>query len=166
MLFISLVRPILVNGSIIWEPGCAVHINSIESVQKQFLIFCLRDLGWNSYELLPYRTRLAMIKLPTFKSHLSMMSTLFILGLIRGHVDSEFLPSRVKFNVPPRSTRNFELLSLHYYRSDYENNDHFRRGCKTFNDCYQVVDFSGCKDVLYLMWCSLAVKLFKEMLQL
>ena len=45
-------------------------------------------------------------------------------------------------------SKNFELLSLNYYRSDYANNDPFRRACKTFNECYQLFDFSGCKDVL------------------
>ena len=87
------------------------------------------------------------------------MSTLLILGLIWGDVDS-----------CPVDWNSMFLCDLHeilncYYISYYEN-DHFRRACKTFNECYQVVDFSGCKDVLYLMWCSLAVKLFKEMLQL
>ena len=77
-----------------------------------------------------------------------MMSTIFILGLIRGDDDSEFLLSRLKLNVPVLPTRNFELSSLKYYRSDYESYDPFRRACKTFNECYQVADFSGCKDVL------------------
>ena len=62
-----------------------------------------------------------------------MMSTLFILGLIREDIDSKFLLSRLKCNVS--------------VRSDYENSDLFRDH-KTFNDCYEVVDFSGCKDVL------------------
>ena len=60
-----------------------------------------------------------------------MMSPLFILVLRQGDVDSEFLLSRLKFNVPVQPTRNFELLSLHYYRSDNENNDPFRRASKT-----------------------------------
>ena len=98
MLFISLVRPTLEYGSIIWDLCYAVHINwLIDSVQKQFLIFCLRGLGWNSYELPLYRSRLALIKLPTLKSRRSMMSILFILGLIRGDVDSEFFATYTKF---------------------------------------------------------------------
>ena len=74
----------------------AVHINSIASMWEQFLIFCLWDLSWNPYELPPFQSRLALIKLPTLKSHLCMMSTLFILDLMRGDVDSEYLLSRLK----------------------------------------------------------------------
>ena len=46
-LYTSLVRPILEYGSIIWDPLYNVHIDYIESIQKQFLIFCLRSLPWN-----------------------------------------------------------------------------------------------------------------------
>ena len=102
MLFISLVRPIPEYGYIIWDPCCAVHI-----------IFCLRSLDWNFYKLPQYRSRAALIKLPILKSRRSMMSILFNLGLIREDIDSEFLLSRLKLNVP---IRNFELLSLNYYR--------------------------------------------------
>ena len=130
-------------GSIIWDPYYVVHINSIESVQKQFLQgFCLRSLGCNSYELPPYQSRLVLIKLPTLKSCRSMISTLFILELIRGYVNSEFLHSRLKFNVPVLFTHNFELLSLNYWKSDYKNTDSFRRACKTFNECY-IKGFTG-----------------------
>ena len=118
------------------------------SAKTVFNFLRLRGFSWNSYELPPYWSRLALTKLPTLKSRCSMINTLFILGLIRADVYSEFLLSRLKFNVPVRPTRNFELLSLNYYRSDYENNDPFREACKTFNECYQVVDFSDCKDVL------------------
>ena len=65
MLFISLVLPNLEYGSIIWNPCYLVLINSTVSVQKHF--FCLQGLGYNSYDLPPHQSRLALIKLPTLK---------------------------------------------------------------------------------------------------
>ena len=58
-------RPILEYVAIIWETYYAVYILSIESVQKQFLIFCSNQdlVGWNSYELPRYRSRLVLNKL-------------------------------------------------------------------------------------------------------
>ena len=44
-LYISLVRPILEYGSVIWDPCYLIHTNFLESVQKQFFVFCLRELG-------------------------------------------------------------------------------------------------------------------------
>ena len=70
--FISLV---LEYSPIIGKPCYAVHTNCIE-----FLIFCLRGLGWNSYELPPYQSRLVLIKPPTLKDRRFMMGSLFILG--------------------------------------------------------------------------------------
>ena len=49
-LFTTLVLPILEYGSVIWDPQYAIHSNKIESVQKQFLLFCLRNLG-NGWDL-------------------------------------------------------------------------------------------------------------------
>lgn len=141
-LYTALVRPILEYGCIIWDPCYSIHINSIESVQKQFLIFCLRRLGWNSFVLPPYENRLNLIKLPTLKSRRIMLGITFLLGLIRGEVNSQFLLGQINFNIPARTTRNFQLLRLSHNRSVYANNDSFRRICKNFNDCYNVIDIS------------------------
>ena len=56
------------------------------------------------------------MKLSTLKSRRSMLSTLFVLSLIRFDVDSEFLLIQLKFNVAVRPTLSF------------------RRACRTFNE--------------------------------
>lgn len=147
-LYTSLVRPILEYGSIVWDPYFNTYINNIESVQKQFLLFCLRGLGWNSYVLPSYESRLGLIKLPTLKSRRTMLSIAFLLGLIRGDVDSEYLLSKINFNVPTRLSRNFQLLNLKYHRSVYANNDSFRQICLNFNNLYHLIDLSESSDVL------------------
>lgn len=53
------------------------------------------------------------------------MSTIFVLGLIRGDINSETVLSQLRFNVPVRPTYKFE----------------------TFNECYQVIDFSQSKSI-------------------
>ena len=76
---ISLVRPILEYGSIISDPHFLIYVNLIESIQKRFLLFCLRGLGWNSFVLPSYESRLTLIKLPTLKSRkVAEMSFLII----------------------------------------------------------------------------------------
>jgi len=47
LLFTSLVRPKLEYCSSVWSPQYQVHIDRIESVQKQFLLFALRGLNWD-----------------------------------------------------------------------------------------------------------------------
>ena len=50
-------------ASTIWNPYFCYHSDSIESVQKQFLLFCLRCLGWDyASGFPPYEARLGLIK--------------------------------------------------------------------------------------------------------
>lgn len=141
-LYMSLVRPILEYGSIIWDPQYNVHINNIESVQKQFLIFCLRGLPWSSSFNLPsYSSRLALIKLPTLQSRRTMLNVSFLFNLINGVVNSTFLLQNILFNVPQRPTRNFQPLSIQYFRQNFANADPFRRICNQFNDLSALFDF-------------------------
>lgn len=140
-LYTTLVRPILEFGSVIWDPFYNVHSNSIESVQKQFLIFCLRGLGWDpTLQLPPYRDRLSLIKLPTLQSRRQMLNVTFLLNLINGNLHSEFLLSKISFNVPHRSSRYYEFLIVKYFTTNYANSDPFRRICIEFNKLYHVID--------------------------
>ena len=91
LLYTSLVRPILEYGSVVWDPSYKVYSDKIESVQKQFLLFCLRGLGWNPNIPLPsYKSRLALIKLPSLYSRRNMLNISFLLNLFEGNVQSEY----------------------------------------------------------------------------
>ena len=147
-LYTSLVRPILEYGSIIWDPCYTIHINFVESVQKQFLLFCLRGLGWNSRALPSYKSRLNLIKLPSLKSRRTLLNISFLLSLFHGNINSNYLLSRIQINIPSRPTRNFMLLKINYYRSNYANNDPFRRLCDQFNEFYHIIDLSESKENL------------------
>ena len=89
LLFTSLVRPILEYASPVWNPFYDCHINRIESVQKQFLLFCLRNLNWCCNHQLPsYESRLKLIALPTLKSRKFMLNVTFIHKLLSGDIRS------------------------------------------------------------------------------
>lgn len=141
-LYTSLVRPVLEYGSIIWDPTYMVHINSIESVQKQFLLFGLRGLRWNPLDLPPYTSRLALIKLPTLKSRRTMLNVTFVLNLLKGNVCSEFLISNIFINVPSRFTRHYYPLAVKVFRVNYANSEPLLRICKQFNKLYNHIDYS------------------------
>ena len=148
-LFTSLVRPILEYGSIIWDPYYKIHEERVESVQKQFLLFCLRGLNWNPALRLPsYNDRLALIKLPTLKSRRIMLKVSFMINLIQGEVCSEFLVNKILFNVPQRFVRHSEPLNVQFFRSNYALADPFRRICCDFNKLFQFIDFSLSQNVI------------------
>ena len=65
-LFCSLVRPILEYCTVAWMPFTKEQCNRLESVQKQFLLFALRNLGWRDRYVLPsYRSRLRLLNMDT-----------------------------------------------------------------------------------------------------
>lgn len=141
-LYVSLVRPILEYGSIIWDPYYNLNCIYIESVQKQFLLFCLRGLGWNYTNLPSYTSRLALIKLPTLKSRRTMLNISFMVKLLNGYICCEFLVNSVKINVPCRNTRHYIPFFVPLCRSNYTISNPFTRICRQYNDLSDFVDFS------------------------
>lgn len=134
-LFISLVRPSLEYSCVVWSPYYNVYVDRIESIQKKFLLFALRGLGWNQSENLPpYENRLKLIDLPTLERRRYMLRSIFIIKLINGQVDSKFLLSKISFNIPSRVTRNFRPLHLSISRSNYDYYNPFRALCLLYND--------------------------------
>lgn len=147
-LFISLVRPVLEYGSIIWDPTYKVHINTIESVQKQFLLFCLRGLQWDPLNLPSYKSRLSLIKLPSLQSRRTMLNVMFVLNIINGNICSDFLIGNLSFQVPQRPTRYYYPLVISAFRTNYANADPFIRSCRDFNKLYCYIDFSVNNNVI------------------
>lgn len=142
-LYTTLVRPILEYGSVVWDPSVKIRTQSIESVQKQFLLFCLRGLGWvYNNEFPSYNNRLALIKLPTLKSRRQMLNVTFVLKLLKGFIDSEFLLGKLNLYIPAYSTRNYEFLRLSTFQTNYAKADPFRKICEEFNQLYFAVDFN------------------------
>ena len=137
-LFTSLVRPILEYGSVVY----AIYSDKIESVQKQFLLFALRGLHWNSSFVLPsYTSRLKLIRLPTLKSRRIMLNTMMVLKILNGNIPSDFLISSIRINVPVRSSRHYQLLYVDFHRTNYSMGDSLSKMCIDFNSVYSNVDF-------------------------
>jgi hypothetical protein len=69
IIYRSIVRSFLEYGSSIWWPNFEVHKGRIESVQRNFLRFALRNLGWaDPLHLLTYRDRCMLLNLKTLDS--------------------------------------------------------------------------------------------------
>ena len=115
----------------------------LESVQKQFLIFALRGLGWNQSLLLPpYTSRLKLISLPTLESRRTMLGISFIHNVLKGEISSHNLLSMLNQNIPRRHLRNFELLHISTRKTNYACFDPFRTMCLDYNKFYNQIDIS------------------------
>jgi len=107
-LIISLVRPLLEYGSPVWSPQYGIHVDRIESVQKNFLLFALRRLNRDANLILPsYSSRLLLINGPSLANRRTMLGTVFIYNLTRGEIDSPDLVSQRNLSVPCGLTSNY-----------------------------------------------------------
>ena len=115
-LFTTLDSPILEYGFVIWDLQYALHSDKIESLQKQFLLFCLRHLGngWDPNIRLPYEKRLELIKLPSLKTRRKMLNAVFLLKLTNnGVINFQFLLEKLYIRVPVRPERYYNYIYIY-----------------------------------------------------
>lgn len=87
-LYVSLVRSVLEFASVVWNPFYETNNNKIESIQKQFLLFSLKNLNWSHrFQLPPYRHRLLLLQLNTLDDRRRMLNVIFIEKLLTGRIN-------------------------------------------------------------------------------
>lgn len=134
-LFCALVRPILEYACPIWNPFFQIHIDRIESIQKQFLLFALRDL-YNPTEFsnLPsYADRLKILNIIPLSSRRTLLTSCFTLDVLKGNIDVTSIVNRIKFNDDVRRTRHTSLLKTYPHTKEYARNEPINRCCIIFN---------------------------------
>jgi len=125
-LFISRVRPILEYGSPVWSPQCEIHVDRIDSVQNNLLLFALRRLKWDVSLILPSNFSILLLINFPLPSQPQNDGTDFIFNPIRGEFDSPDLVSQLNFFVPSRLSRNYNSLNLNHCRPNYNFHEAFR----------------------------------------
>ncbi|XP_075150875.1 uncharacterized protein LOC142224983 [Haematobia irritans] len=142
-IYTSLVRPILEYASVVWSPSYQCYVDRVESVQKRFLLFALRGLGWTDpLDLPPYVNRLKLIDLPTLERRRLVFDVIFISRLLKGEINSQQLISKLDINVPSRVTRQYIPLKLPVVRNNYEEHSSFYRLCRHYNEFSNVFDLT------------------------
>ena len=140
-LYCTLVRSTMEYGSVIWMPHYETHINRIESVQKQFLLFCLRNLGWsNRFNLPSYVCRLKLINLLQLSDRRKISCCLFVYDILSGRIDSDFLVTRFKKRPAVYDLRHPRLLHEELHTTNYGLNEPINRCCMVFNQFQDLYD--------------------------
>ena len=135
ILYCSFVMPTLEYCSTVWNPFTAIDTNRIESVQKQFLLFALRGLNWDSttYRLPNYKDRLTLLNMLTLSRRREIADTLFAFDLVKGNFSCHSLENLIDINPNMRTLRKSKYLIEEYHRTDYGKNEPFTRACRAFN---------------------------------
>lgn len=141
ILYKSLVRSNLEFASCIWSPSQITHKRTIESTQKQFVMFINGDLehrAENDYVLSPYTERCIDHNLETLTRRRVNACALFIHSILTGKIISPTLRSRITFNFRP--LKNNGLIFMQRNRTLCTSNSPFNYACKIFNLVSSFVD--------------------------
>lgn len=142
-LYCCFVRPILEYALEVWSPYYDVHSIRMESIQKKFLLFALRNLGWRSHLELPsYKNRLKLINMNTLKHRREVGMVMFIFKLLKGLIDAPNLYSKLDLvNVSTNSNEKKFFIAKH--RTNYGTFEPINFMCKLFNDYRDSVNLNN-----------------------
>lgn len=137
VLYTSLVRPSLEYASVVWNGSVGeTGARRIESIQKQFLLFALRNLGWrqDTFVLPSYTARLQLINIQTLERRRRSFDIMFVFDLVTGGIKSSYLCGKLQINTNERySLRQNRPLVVPFHRRSYAFNEPFTRCTRTFN---------------------------------
>ena len=136
-LYCALVRPILEYCCVVWMPYTKELCNKIESVQKQFLLFALRNLNWNDPFVLPhYEDRLTLISMQTLQDRRTILTSSFMYKLVNDEIDVNYLKQKIVVNQSSYTTRNRNYLINCTHSTDYGMNEPMTRMIRLYNSYY------------------------------
>lgn len=142
-LYCSIVRSILEYASVVWAPYYENDISRIETVQRKFIRFALRNLPWRDPIILPsYESRCRLINLELLTARRNVAKVCFIGNLIQSHIDCPELLNLVNINSQRRNLRSHYFLNIRPARTNYGFNEPISNMCRVFNLCYHVFDFN------------------------
>lgn len=143
-LYTSLVRPHLEYCSIVWNPIHNCKIVRLEKVQKNFTRYAYFKLGWNM-DRPCYSVRCALFGLSSLDCRRKMFSIIFVRDIVKSNIQCPALLQKLSFYSPIRPLRENFYFVLHFYRSQYCDNETIQHCCKITNTVINKIDiFNDC----------------------
>lgn len=141
ILYLSLARPLMEYASVVWSPHCVTKMAQLESVQKQFVLWALRERHpINIYPRPPYRQRIAELRIDSISNRHKLSSILLAYDCIHGGIACPSIVSAFTINNTSRSTRGQPFFRTEQHRTDYGKYNPINRAMLFFNN---VADLFG-----------------------
>lgn len=143
MLYSAVVRSHLEFASTVWAPHHDVHIQSLESVQRQFVLYANRDRyvdeSQDSYRLRPYMDRCAELNLKSLLRRRTNAAVFFIHDVLTGKINSHFIRERIELNDGSRVLRAASMIRIKG-GPEYLQYSSLNFACRLFNRAVNHVD--------------------------
>lgn len=139
LLYISLVRSVIEYAAPVWSPHSVDgdrmgHRDKIESIQKQFLLFALRGLGWRNSLVLPsYRSRLMLLNMQTLRERHLISCSLLIFDCLKRNIRCPYMLNQLKVRNNTFNLRRPRYLETGSYRTSYGLGQPMNKCIRIFN---------------------------------
>lgn len=132
---------------IVWSPYYNVDSNRLESIQKQFLLYALRNVGWNRdiFVRPPYTSRCQLINIETLALRRNNIGIFFIYDLLMGFLDAPVIYATLKFNTS-RRLRNVRIFQMQNHSTNYAASEPISTMCSLFNSVSTVYNVSTSRE--------------------
>jgi hypothetical protein len=118
-------------------------------VQRRFIRYALRGLGWTDiHDLPPYEDRCVLLHLDTLTKRRSIAWVMFIFDVVSGRVNSPNLLSVLDLITPLYPTRGAKFLRIDFHRTNYRIHKPMSSAMRLFNEVIGPFDFSLTRDRL------------------
>jgi hypothetical protein len=132
----SLIRSKLEYASCVWNTFYDVLVDRVERVQRRFIRFALRGLGWTDiHDLPPNEDRCTLLHLDTPTKRGSIACVMFIFDVLMcGRVNSPNLLSVLNFIAPRYPNRGTEFLRIDFHRTIDRSREPMSSALRQFNE--------------------------------
>jgi hypothetical protein len=119
-------------------------LTKVERVQRRFIRYALRGLGWmDMHDLPPYEDRCALLHLDTLTKRRSIACVMFIFDVLSGRVNSPNLLFVLYLITPRYPTRGTDI---DFHRTNYGVNEPMSSTMRQFNEVISLFDFGLTRD--------------------
>ena len=126
LLYVTLVRPILENCSVVWNPQCVTYLDKINRVQKRFLRYIAFKMRIPTTNL-DYCLLEKKLNLQNINKRLTNNDIVFCYKIIHNLVDCPGLLDKIQFHVPSRTLRVANTFQVPFHRTSYGQNSPITR---------------------------------------
>lgn len=136
-------RSHLESSAVIWSPYHANWIRRIESIQRKFVWYALRNLRWiNPDQLPPYEARCQLLGMISLEKRRTIAKAVFAAKLLSSEIDCSNLLEQLSAAVRPRHLRVREgFIRRPLARSQYLRHSPFYSMCTVFNEYFHLFEF-------------------------
>lgn len=133
-LYMCLVRSHLDYASIVYNPNCDIHINKLESVQRQYALYAFRhERNPETFHMRPYIDRCTDLRINTLSRRRTNTGILFIYDLIENNIIAPTLNNLITRRTSTYALRRNEYINMPLVTRGYLFNNPFLTMCRNFN---------------------------------